>query len=73
LYKTLYPSSDDVSANYFTIQSYDKLSKLDEMMESYSKAIPKALGIPAEEFMKQATVKRTMTGTMLTTVALATK
>ena len=42
-------------------------------MESYSKAIPKALGIPAEEFMKQATVKRTMTGTMLTTVALATK
>jgi hypothetical protein len=43
------------------------------MMESYSKAIPKALGIPAEEFMKQATDKRTMTGTMLTTVALATK
>jgi hypothetical protein len=73
LYKTLYPSSDDVSANYFTIQSYDKLSKIDQMMESYSKAIPKALGVSAEEFMKQATVKRIMTGTMLTTVAVSIK
>jgi hypothetical protein len=73
LYKTLYPTSDDVSGNYWTIQSFDKLSKLDQMMDSYYKAIPKALGISPEEFMKQVTVKRTMTGTMLTTVALATK
>ena len=73
LYKSLYPTSDDVSANYWTIQSFDKLSKLDQMMDSYYKAIPKALGISPEEFMKQATVKRTMTGTMLTKVALATK
>ena len=72
-YKTLYPTSDDVSGNYWTIQSYDKLSKLDQMMDSYYKAIPKALGISPEEFMKQATVKRTMTGTMLTKVALSTK
>ena len=73
LYKTLYPSSNDVSANYWTIQSLDKLSKLDQMMDSYYKAIPKALGISAEEFMKQATVKRIMTGTMLTKLAVSTK
>jgi hypothetical protein len=73
LYKTLYPSSNDVSINYWTIQSLDKLSKLDQMMDSYYKAIPKALGISAEEFMKQAIGKRIMTGTMLTTLALSTK
>jgi hypothetical protein len=43
------------------------------MMDSYYKAIPKALGISAEEFMKQAIGKRIMTGTMLTTLALSTK
>jgi hypothetical protein len=73
LYQTIYPTSDDVLFNYSTAQSFDKLSKLDQAMDSYYKAIPKALGISAEEFMKQATVKRTMTATMLTTVALSTK
>jgi hypothetical protein len=59
--------------NYTTVQSIEKLSKLDEMMDSYYKAIPKALGISAEEFMKQATVKRTMSATMITKIALSTK
>ena len=72
-YKTLYPSSDEVKANYTTVQSVEKLSNLDKMMDSYTAAIPKALGISAEEFMKQATVKRTMTATMITKIALSTK
>lgn len=73
LYKTLYPSSDEVTANYTTIQSLDKLSKLDEAMASYAAAIPKALGISPEAFMKQIPSKRQMTATMITTVALSTK
>jgi hypothetical protein len=73
LYKNLYPTSDEVKFNYTTAQSVDKLSKLDEMMDSYMKAIPKALGISPEEFMKQATVKRALNATMITTIALSTK
>ena len=73
LYKTIYPSSDEVSVNYTTIQSLDKLSKLDQMMDSYATAIPKALGITPEAFMKQVPSQRQMTATMITTVAAATK
>jgi len=62
-----------VKFNYTTVQSVEKLSKLDEMMDSYMKAIPKALGISPEEFMKQATVKRTINATMITKIALSTK
>jgi hypothetical protein len=72
-YKTIYPTSEDVLFNYSTAQSFDKLSKLDQAMDSYYKAIPKALGISPEEFVKQATVKRTITATLLTQVALSTK
>ena len=72
-YKTIYPTSDDVPFNYTTLQSFDKLSKLDQAMDSYYVAIPKALGITPEEFMKQATAKRIITNTMLTKVALITK
>ena len=72
-YKTLYPSSDEVKANYTTVQSVEKLSNLDQFSDSYYKAIPKALGISPEEFMKQVTVKRTMTATMITKIALSTK
>ena len=72
-YKTIYPTSDDVPFNYTTLQSFDKLSKLDQAMDSYYAAIPKALGITPEEFVKQATAKRIITNTMLTTVALITK
>jgi hypothetical protein len=43
------------------------------MMDSYYAAIPKALGISPEEFMKQVTVKRSMSATMLTKIALMTK
>ena len=73
LYKTLYPTSDEVKYNYTTVQSFDKLSKLDQFNDSYYKAIPKALGISPEEFMKQVTVKRSMSATMLTKIALMTK
>ena len=72
-YKTLYPTSDDVRFNYTTVQSIEKLSNLDKMMDSYYAAIPKALGISPEEFMKQVTVKRSMSATMLTKIALMTK
>jgi len=72
-YKTLYPSSDEVKYNYTTVQSIDKLSKLDQFSDSYYKAIPKALGISPEEFMKQATVKRSLNATMITKIALSTK
>jgi hypothetical protein len=51
----------------------EKLSNLDQFSDSYYKAIPKALGISPEEFMKQVTVKRTMTATMITKIALSTK
>lgn len=73
LYKTIYPSSSDVMANYTTIQSFDKLSKLDGAMASYALAIPKTFGISPEAFMKQIPSKRQMTGSVLTTVALSTK
>ena len=43
------------------------------MIDSYMKAIPKALGISPEEFMKQATVKRALNATMITKIALSTK
>lgn len=72
-YKTLYPTSDEVKTNYTTVQSIDKLSKLDQFSDSYYKAIPKALGISPEEFMKQATVKRSLNATVITKIALSTK
>lgn len=72
-YKNLFPTSDEVKFNYTTVQSFDKLSKIDEAMDSYYKAIPKALGISPEEFMKQATVKRALNATMITKIALSTK
>lgn len=72
-YKNLYPTSDEVKFNYTTVQSIDKLSKLDQFTDSYYKAIPKALGISPEEFMKQVTVKRALNATMITKIALSTK
>jgi hypothetical protein len=72
-YKTIFPTSDDVAFNYSTVQSYDNLSKIDQATDSYYKAIPKALGISPEEFVKQASAKRSITSTMITKVALSTK
>jgi hypothetical protein len=73
LYKAIYPNSADVSMNYTTIQSFDKLSKVDQAWDSYLTAIPKALGVSAETIMKQAPAQRTLGSTMITTVALSTK
>lgn len=73
IYKTLFPSSDDVSLNYTTMQSFDKLSKMDEAMASYYTAIPKAMGMTPEAFMKQLPAKRSMTHSFVATVAVTTK
>ena len=73
LYKGLFPSSTDVSANYITIQSFDKLSRVDQAMDSYRVAIPKAMGMSPEAFMKELPAKRSMTHSFIAKVAVATK
>ncbi len=73
LYETLYPSSVDMDVDYTSIQSFDKLSKIDEAWQSYQVAIPKVLNISAEELVKNLRAVRVVSKSLLTTVELSTK